>query len=133
MNYLVDTCVLLWALQSPRKLSPKVRATLENTNNHILVSTVSFWEISLKHSLRKLSLGPSEPDDIPQYVHQMAWEILPLEALAAATFHKLPQIEKHRDPFDRMLIWTAITHKLTFLTADKTLSSYNIHGLSFIS
>ncbi len=56
MSYLVDTHTLIWAVCSPGKLSPEVRLLLKNPNENILVSPVSFWEISLKYSLGKLYL-----------------------------------------------------------------------------
>lgn len=47
MRLLLDTCSLLWALQTPEKLGAKARRALQSEENSIHVSPVSFWEISL--------------------------------------------------------------------------------------
>ncbi len=46
-----------------------------------------------------------------------------------ASFHQLPVVFGHKDPFDRMLIWQAIQSGMTFLSQDSKLSEYYIHGL----
>ena len=54
MNYLIDTHILFWSLFDPKKINDKIKGFLINTNNTIYVSKISFWEISLKYSLRKI-------------------------------------------------------------------------------
>jgi PIN domain nuclease of toxin-antitoxin system len=48
MKYLLDTHALIWALTETGKLSKTVKSILVNSNDQIIVSTISFWEISLK-------------------------------------------------------------------------------------
>lgn len=60
MKYLLDTHVILWIIGSSNLLSKKVKATIENSENKIYVSSVSLWEISLKFRLGKLSLSGME-------------------------------------------------------------------------
>ncbi len=48
MRYLLDTHILIWALFDPTKLSEKVKQILSNPINMICVSSVDFWEISIK-------------------------------------------------------------------------------------
>lgn len=47
---------------------------------------------------------------------------LPLTGVIAARATLLPPI--HKDPFDRLLIATAIEHQLTLLTPDQTIRQY---------
>ena len=47
MTWLLDTHALLWALFEPGKLGRKTRAILDDRVNEVLVSPVSYWEISL--------------------------------------------------------------------------------------
>ncbi len=129
MNLLVDTCVLIWALQAPERLRPSSRVLLEDEANTVSVSVVSFWEISLKHALGKLTVRRSTPDVLPDFVKAMGWDILPLDAATASTLHRLPRHDQHRDPFDRMLVWTAITQKLPLVSADASLRDYASAGL----
>ena len=57
MNYLVDAHVLVWALDSPNKLSKNAVLVLENLDNNLLISAGTMWELSIKFSLKKLSLS----------------------------------------------------------------------------
>ncbi len=56
MKYLIDTHVLLWSLFDTSKLSKKVYGILLDIENEIYVSNITFWEISLKYGIGKLSL-----------------------------------------------------------------------------
>ena len=94
----------------------------------VLVSVVSFWEISLKYSIGRLDLGNVTPEDFPALVRQSGFDILPLADTDAATFHNLPRKE-HKDPFDRLIIWPAITPKLTLISQDRAFSAYRKNGL----
>jgi PIN domain nuclease of toxin-antitoxin system len=66
MNYLLDTHYMLWAIGDSKKLSKNVRDIMMNSENRILVSTISFWEVSLKNSLGKLTIEGFSPEDLPQ-------------------------------------------------------------------
>ena len=129
MKLLLDTCCLLWALQQPRKLTAQARVSLEDPNNSVFVSSLSFWEISLKASLGKLSILGAEPEDFPGFVDGAGWSILPFAPETAASFVRLPSSATHRDPFDRMLIWTAIREGLTLVSRDQALPDYESFGL----
>lgn len=129
MKLLLDTCSLLWALNDPRKLSAKARRSLVDPSNSIHVSAVSFWEISLKYSIGKLSLEGIEPTDFPALVAGESWEILPLDAGTAASFHELPRAENHKDPFDRMLIHLAVGGGYYFVSKDGATDGYARLGL----
>ncbi len=65
MAWLLDTHALLWALFEPGKLGRKTRAILDDRVNEVLVSPVSYWEISLKYGLGKLELPETDPSEIP--------------------------------------------------------------------
>jgi PIN domain nuclease of toxin-antitoxin system len=131
MKFLLDTHTLLWALFEPTRLGRKGAEILGNADETIFVSVVSFWELSLKYAIGKLELGNVTPDDFPSLVRQAGFEVLPLAEADAATFHHLPRLE-HKDPFDRLLIWQAISRKLTFISQDKACAAYKKQGLKVI-
>ena len=56
MKLLLDTHTFLWAAFSPRKLSARARSALIDQENEVAVSSLSFWEVSLKFSLGKITL-----------------------------------------------------------------------------
>ena len=128
MEYLLDTHSFLWAAFEPKKLSKSARALIAHPENRVVVSSITFWEISLKSSLGKLELVNCLPDELPETACQMGLELIHLEADVAASFYKLPK-QPHKDPFDRMIIWLAIQQKFTLISKDKAFSAYSRYGL----
>jgi PIN domain nuclease of toxin-antitoxin system len=132
MNYLLDTHYLLWAIGNTKKLSKKARNILTNPENRILVSTISFWEVSLKSSLGKLIIDGFSPENLPQLCSKMNFEVINLLAEESSTFHQLKG-NHHRDPFDRMLIWQAIFNDYTLLSMDSNIQLYASEGLRIVN
>ena len=128
MRFLLDTHTFLWAITDYEKLSKKAKLTLEDPSQNILVSAISFWEISLKFSIGKLLLNGIAPDEFPPLATQTGFEIIQLSAEEAASYHKLTG-KWHRDPFDRMLIWQALQQDLILISKDKNIGNYKNEGL----
>lgn len=129
MAWLLDTHALLWALFEPEKLGRKTRAILKNPTNEVLVSPLSYWEISLKCGLGKLILPDTDPSEIPAAAQRLGLIKEPLDPEILSTFHRLPYAPDHRDPFDRLLIWHAIHRKHTLLSRDRAMPFFKAHGL----
>lgn len=62
MKYIIDTHIFLWLVFDPEKLSNKKLAVLKNPFNQLFITSVSFWEISLKYSIGKLDIQGVLPD-----------------------------------------------------------------------
>ena len=129
MNYLLDTHTLLWALYSPDKLSSRVRSLLEDQENDVQVSAISFWEISLKFGLGKLELPDTNPEELPQVSQDVGFSIVDLSPDLLSSYHRLELLPNHRDPFDRLLVWQAIQGQFCLLSKDKRLPLYQNQGL----
>ena len=54
MKYLIDTHTFIWAISDTDKLSKNALELIKNFDNDVFVSVVSFWEISLKVSIKKI-------------------------------------------------------------------------------
>ena len=132
MTYLLDTHFIIWAVSDTAKLSKKIKDLLANPDNKIFVSTVSFWEISLKHSIGKLKLEGGVPEDVPNSCLQMGFDIEPLSAQDSSSYHKLTA-NYHKDPFDRMLIWQSISNGYTLISADVNIKKYISEGLKIFT
>ena len=130
MSYLLDTHILLWARLEPNKLSNIHKVILQSPVDQKFISTVTIWEISLKFSLGKLDLGNHSPEEFMESAYNLGFQVLSPSPEQFASFHLLPQTLRHKDPFDRMLIWQAINSKLTLLSNDQKLASYKLHGLA---
>ena len=131
MRYLIDTHIFLWSLFSPSKISKHGAQTIRKSENDIFVSTVTFWEISLKYSLNKLELKGITPDELPGFANQRNFETLNLNADDAASFYYLPRTP-HRDPFDRMIICQAIREKMILISKDSKIPAYQKFGLNLL-
>ena len=128
MEYLLDTHSFLWAVFAPEKLSESARILITEPENRVVVSSITFWEISLKSALGKLQLVNCLPDGLPGVASQMGLELILLEADVAASFYRLPR-QPHKDPFDRMIIWLAIQKQFVLISKDKAFDTYAEYGL----
>ncbi len=131
MKYLIDTHIFLWSLFSPEKIPRTIAKIIKEPGNRIFVSTITFWEIALKFSLKKLELKGITPGDLPEFANKMNYELISLSAGDAASFYHLPRIS-HKDPFDRMLIWQAIRGKMVLISKDSKISAYEDYGLKIL-
>ena len=129
MKLLLDTHAFLWAAFSPRKLSARARSALIDHDNVVAVSSLSFWEISLKFSLGKITLEGCAPDELPRVAQEMQFAIVQADATDMASFHALPRTA-HKDPFDRMIIWPAIRQGHALVSKDGHFAAYRPHGLT---
>ena len=128
MKALLDTHSFLWAGMAPEKLAAAQRRLIADPQHDIHVSTVSFWEISLKFALGKLQLTGCTPDDLVLVAADMGFTIVAPSAEESASFHRLPKLA-HKDPFDRMLIWQCLQRRWIFISRDGALDDYRALGL----
>ena len=89
---------------------------------------MTFWEISLKAGIGKLTLTDCLPDELPGIADRLGYLPLLLESDEASSFYRLPRAA-HKDPFDRMLIWQAIQRKLILISKDSAFDEYRSIGL----
>jgi PIN domain nuclease of toxin-antitoxin system len=117
MQLLLDTHVLLWALDDPARLGRKTRALIERSD--VLVSAASLWEISIKAALGKLK---ATPQDVFDAIEPSGFDVLPVQAEHAVAVFSLGAM--HGDPFDRLLVAQAMCERITLLTLDEALLAY---------
>jgi PIN domain nuclease of toxin-antitoxin system len=129
MKLLLDTHALLWSIIEPDKLSPDARTAISDPGSQVSVSAVSFWEISIKTALGKLRLEGVTPEQLVDAAQQQGFDLLPLDPRLAASFSRLPIDPQHRDPFDRMLVWQAISLGYTLVSRDRKIAANSQAGL----
>ena len=124
---LLDTCTFLWIAADAPELSQKASEIFQSPENEIYLSSVSAWEIAVKHSLGRLPL-PEKPAIYVTNLREIhAIEPLPLDEEAALHVVRLPDL--HGDPFDRMLICQAIVLGMVLLTPDELVTQYPARSL----
>lgn len=132
MKYLLDSHVILWLAYEDHKLSEVAKEILLDPKNEIFLSAVSFWEIGLKFQSGKLDLKGHNPELLKAGFDQyFDFEELDLNMEDSLTIYQL-DASIHKDPFDRMLIWQALSHGLTFITADENIKRYREIGLKVL-
>ncbi len=126
MKLLLDTHIILWALDDNPKLSNKARTLIMDIKNEIYYSSASIWEITIKYMSRpdKIRISGSRLSDLCQ---EMGYQMAPIcdkhvKALEMVVFHNLNQT--HNDPFDRIMIAQAKADNLKFVTHDSKIQFY---------
>ena len=126
MKLLLDTHVLLWALEDSPRLPFEIREEIISENNEVYVSVASLWEIAIKQSLGKLDseLSLSDLDEQCQLagLRRIAIDIAHLERIKT-----LPDV--HRDPFDRLLVAQALEEELVVITCDGLIPRYPVQTI----
>ena len=118
-GYLLDTNIALLALALPERIAPDVRRKLERGTIHL--SVISYWEVVLKSSKGKLSIGDPRAWWTEALAHLGAIS-LPFKADHVSEIASLAPI--HQDPFDRALIAQATVEGLTLATTDGEIGKY---------
>jgi PIN domain nuclease of toxin-antitoxin system len=131
MKYLLDTHTFLWTTGRSERLSQKARQEIEDARNEIFVSAVSFWEIAMKARRGNLDLSGLRSVDLIDKATIMGIQLISLDPTEAATISDLTE-NNHFDPFDRMLIWQAISRKLTLISSDSKFRHFVPDGLKLL-
>ena len=122
--HLLDTSTLLWALESPERLSPRARRLVDVGEN--IVSVASYWEVVIKTQKGLLTIA-----DLATWWRRatglMAARVLPIRASHVTALAALPML--HKDPFDRILIAQAVAEGLDFVTNDEPISDYPVRTI----
>ena len=122
MKFLLDTHILIWAAIAPHKISSELSSLLSDPSNYLYFSSASIWEISIKESMGKKDFKVSTKK-LHEGLVENGYKEIKVSDLHAMEVIKLPFI--HRDPFDRILVATAIWENMPLLTNDSTLSPYH--------
>ena len=85
---------------------------------------VSFYEVAIKVNIGKMKLGKTIQTFYNETIAAKI-EVLPISPSYLETFANLPLFPNHKDPFDRLIIATAITDNLSIITTDTKFSLYN--------
>ena len=120
--YLLDTCTLLWLVADQSKLSRSALECIDSNDAALFVSSISAFEIGVKHRKGRLRL-PMSPDAwFAGVVEFHDLREIRVDGPIAAHSTTLPTL--HADPCDRMLVATAQRYRLKILTPDPLIGRY---------
>ena len=123
MDILIDTQVFIWFCENNPRLLSSVKTFMEKSDN-LVVSIASFWEITIKTSLGKLTTYENVADAINKALTK-GFKILPIKCNHLITLSALELI--HRDPFDRIIIAQAMTENMPLVSSDDVFQQYPVN------
>lgn len=130
MKYLLDTHVIMWALIDSPKLSKEVKQILLNNDNTIYYSTVSAWEVEIKHLKREnFKLSGKQLCFLCDQNYVLN---LPIQNKHVEELENINKDTNHNDPFDKMLLAQAKVENMVLITHDKKFKAYNENNILFV-
>lgn len=124
MKILLDAQALIWYAAADPRLPAKSRGLIASSENDLLISAVTAWEIIIKASSGQLSLDRPAPEYVAFYVRELQLIPLPITLEHVSGVYDLPR--HHSDPFDRLLIAQAKHERLPIVSGDRALSRYDV-------
>ena len=123
MFYLLDTHTLIWYFEDSPKLPSNITSIIDNNAYYKCICSVSLWEIAIKTNIGKLTMSISF-DDLLIAISNSDLIVMQMENEYLRENSKLPFF--HKDPFDRMIISTAIAEDMTIITKDEDIQKYDV-------
>ena len=119
----LDTHAAIWFVTEDSNLGPRARVMARSAlaEGALFVSAITFWEIALLASKRRLRASRS-PAEQRASVLDAGVQELPITgeiAIRAVELNNLPG-----DPADRFIVATAVKHGATLITADEALLNW---------
>jgi PIN domain nuclease of toxin-antitoxin system len=123
LSYLLDTQAFIWFLEDNSKLSSVSRKTITDIENRVLISIASYWEMAIKISIGKLKL----PEPLSKVMEKAENEAIQLKGISTEDVLNLETLPfHHRDPFDRIIIATAISEDWNIISNDEAFDQYEV-------
>jgi len=123
MRYLLDTHAVIWYYENSAELSRTAEKLIDNAANIKYIHSVSLWEIAIKMNLGKLKVNFTL-DELLNDIKTRDFNVLQIEDEYLQKLADLPFI--HKDPFDRLIIATAVAEDLTIVTIDENIQKYDV-------
>ena len=122
-RYLLDTHTAMWYFNGDKALSKTAREIILKLSNQIHLSIISVWELAIKINLGKLDFT-GRSDRFVNLSETDGFTILPIKTSHLTVLESLPL--HHRDPFDRLLIATALDEQMSLISADRNIAQYDV-------
>lgn len=122
MPFLLDTQVAIWTLTNPGKLPLSLYHSLQNET--LVVSEASLFEIAIKQKVGKLPDLSATISEIARQLVADGITLIPLAIKHISAYDQIPFFDDHRDPFDRLILATALAEHMPVVSADEKFTRY---------
>jgi PIN domain nuclease of toxin-antitoxin system len=127
LRVLLDSHTLLWWILDHPALTPAAREAISRTDNTVLVSAASAWELAIKFRAGRLPEAVNLVSNFPIEIEQEGFELLPISAEHGIRAGLLPG--PHKDPFDRMLIAQSQAENTPIVSNEAVFENYGVRRL----
>lgn len=124
MRYLVDTNVYIFMLEDPTRLSLQQKTIIENSDNALLMSIGSLYEMAIKVRTGKLVFSVPFEQVAEQQRKKLKIKLIREKLSHYKRISTLQKVPDHGDPFDLLILAQAMVEGLPVLTADGKFSLY---------
>jgi PIN domain nuclease of toxin-antitoxin system len=128
MRVLIDSHVLIWALDDPARLGSNTVTTLRDPANELLLSTTTVWELAVKVGIGNLPLSLPFRAWMEKAIVDLRLLLLPFTLDHAERYVGLPF--HHRDPFDRLIAAQALADGVPLVSVDAVFDGYGVTRIS---
>ncbi len=130
MKLLLDAHTFLWHADGKPQMSARATSLLVDPANDLFLSMATVWEIAIKVGLKKLTLSSAYVPFMTRAITGYGLNVLPITFEDCAEYEALPfPLQKHRDPFDRLLITQARRNGMAVVGADADFDAYGVTRL----
>jgi len=119
---LLDTHVLVWLASDQSRFTAAGKACVRQAAGRLFVSSISSLEIALLVKRGRLELPVQPQAFVEQSLRHHGIEEIPVDTAIAIASAALPDL--HNDPFDRIIVATALVRGLDVLSKDTILPGY---------
>lgn len=121
----LDTHIWLWWISNPENLSTAANQAIDQaiTENGIVISSISTWEVALLVEKERLKLSIDIRDWVRKTESLPFVRFMPVDNTISLRSVTLPG-QFHADPADRIITATAMTMGLPLVTKDDKIISY---------
>ena len=122
-GFLLDTHAAIWFFTGDSVLSPTANRIIRDRTNRIYLTVISAWELTIKICIGELRF-PGNAAGFMQAAQNNDITIVPIKTHHLNVLEELQMI--HRDPFDRLLIATALAEQMILITDDGNIIRYDV-------
>ncbi|MCD7721011.1 MAG: type II toxin-antitoxin system VapC family toxin [Prevotellaceae bacterium] len=132
MRLYLDTNVLVYMVTGKKdRIDKATLAMLSDYSNLLYTSIICVHELVYLLQSGKVARGKNWSKNVTvlSRIAEFSIEIVPVSLAHIAEEERLPLLERHKDPVDRLIVAQAIADRITLVSKDHEFPRYRQYGL----